>query len=97
MITHSISHRALIYEHVKEHFCDEEELMKKSGFRDHKGHIREHNAMLETLTDMDQKIANNDWKQSDIQVFMEKWGRHIINSDMVFNAYQREKEIDLIE
>ena len=87
----------LIYEHVNQHFCDEEDLMKTSGFRNYKGHIREHNAMLEKLADMNQKIANNDWKQSDIQEFMDKWGKHIVNSDMAFNAYQRKKETDLIE
>ena len=53
--------------------------------------------MLEKLADMNQKIANNDWKQSDIQEFMDKWGKHIVNSDMAFNAYQRKKETNLIE
>jgi len=30
--------------------------------------------MLEKLVEMDHKITNDDWKQSDIQEFMDKWG-----------------------
>jgi putative two-component system hydrogenase maturation factor HypX/HoxX len=84
----------LIYQHVKEHFCDEEELMKKSGFRNYKDHLREHNAMLEKLADMDHKITNDDWKQNDIQEFMDRWVKHIINSDMAFDAYHKEQKLD---
>jgi putative two-component system hydrogenase maturation factor HypX/HoxX len=84
----------LIYRHVKEHFNAEEELMDQSGFRHYKGHAREHNVMLEKLAEIDHKIMNDDWKQSDIQEFMDKWGKHIINSDMAFNVYQKEQELD---
>jgi putative two-component system hydrogenase maturation factor HypX/HoxX len=87
----------LIYQHVKEHFSDEEELMEKSGFRNYKGHVREHNAMLEKLAEIDQKIANDDWKQNDMQEFMDRWGKHIIHSDMAFDAYQKEQEFDQVE
>ncbi len=91
-----IKNSQLIYQHVKKHFKGEEKLMKKSGFRNYKGHVREHNAMLEKLTDMDQKIANDDWKQNDIQEFMDRWGKHIINSDMAFDAYHKEQELDTV-
>jgi len=89
-----IKNSQMIYEHVKEHFFAEEELMEKSGFRSFKGHVREHNAMLEKLAEMDNKIINDEWKQSDIQDFMDRWGKHIIHSDMAFNAYQRGQELD---
>jgi hemerythrin-like metal-binding protein len=84
----------LIYQHVKEHFNAEEELMKQLGFRNYKGHVKEHNVMLEKLAEIDHKIMNDDWKQSDIQEFMDKWGKHIIHSDMAFNTYQKEQELD---
>jgi putative two-component system hydrogenase maturation factor HypX/HoxX len=89
-----IKNAKLIYQHVKEHFSAEEDLMEKSGFRSYKGHVREHNVMLEKLIEMDQKIINADWRQSDIQEFMDRWGKHIIHSDMAFNAYQNEKKRD---
>ena len=92
-----IKNSQLIYEHVKEHFSNEEELMEKSGFRNYKNHVREHNAMLEKLAEMNQQITNDDWKQNDIQEFMDKWGKHIIHADMAFNAYQKEQEFDAVE
>ena len=89
-----VKNSRMIYQHVKEHFRGEEILLKKSGFRNYKGHVKEHTVMLEKLADMDQKIANDEWKQSDIQEFMERWGKHIINSDMAFNAYRKKQELD---
>ena len=83
----------MIYQHVQEHFSAEEELMENSGFRNHKGHAREHQLMLDKLSEMNQRIMNDDWTQSDIQKFMDRWGNHIINSDMAFNVYQQEQEL----
>jgi putative two-component system hydrogenase maturation factor HypX/HoxX len=84
----------LIYAHVKEHFNVEEELMEQSDFRNAKAHAREHKLMLEHLLELDQKIINDDWKQNDIQDFMDKWGKHIMHSDMTFNTYLKELEHD---
>lgn len=84
----------LIVHHAKEHFNAEEELMEQSAFKNYKGHAREHSVMLEKLAEIDQKITNNDWKQNDIQEFMDKWGNHIINSDMAFNVYQKTLELE---
>lgn len=89
-----IKNSQLIYEHVKEHFRVEEQLMIKSGFRNYKGHIREHSEMLEKLENMEKKIVNDEWKQSEIEEFMDKWGKHIIHSDMTFDAYQKEQELE---
>jgi len=83
-----------MYRHVKEHFDAEEELMEQLNFRQYKGHVREHNVMLEKLVEMDHKIMNDDWKQSDIQEFMDKWGKHIIHSDIAFNAYLKQQEFE---
>lgn len=84
----------LIYQHVKEHFDAEEDLMEQSDFRYYKGHVREHNAMLEKLAEIDNKIINDDWKQSDMREFMDKWGKHIINSDMAFNTHLKKQELE---
>ena len=89
-----IKNSQLIHEHVKEHFSAEEELMEKAEFRNYKAHVREHKAMLEQLADIDRRIANDDWRQNDIQEFMSKWGKHIIHSDMAFNTYQKDQELD---
>ncbi|MFI3137241.1 MAG: hemerythrin domain-containing protein [Methylococcaceae bacterium] len=82
----------LIYEHVKEHFSTEEEQMTQLEFQHTQGHVREHKAMLEKLLEIDQKILSDDWKQRDIQAFMDKWGKHILNSDMAFNTFLKQRE-----
>ena len=92
-----IKNSQMIYQHVKEHFLAEEDLMVESGFRNLKAHVREHNFMLEKLVEMDHRITHDDWKQTDIQEFMDKWRKHIINSDMAFNAFQKEQELDPVE
>ncbi len=92
-----IQNSRLIYQHVKEHFSAEEEHMEKLGFRSYKSHVREHTFMLEKLVEMDHRITHDDWKQTDIQEFMDKWGKHIIHADMAFNAFQKEQELDPVE
>lgn len=89
-----IKNSRLIYAHVKEHFNAEEELMEQSDFRNTKAHAREHKIMLEKLLEIDHKITNDDWAQNDIQDFMDKWGKHIMHSDMTFNTYLKELEHD---
>lgn len=50
--------------------------------------------MLEKLTEMEQKIRTNCWKQSDMQEFMDRWAKHIMYFDRVFNDFQKENPPD---
>jgi putative two-component system hydrogenase maturation factor HypX/HoxX len=84
----------LIYQHVKEHFNEEEQLMEQLDFDQYKGHVREHQVMLEKLEAMNHKISNDNWKQNDVQEFMDKWGKHIIHSDMQLNNFQKQQELE---
>ncbi len=84
----------LLYEHVKEHFDEEEELMEQAGFQSNKGHVAEHDAMLKKLHMIDLTITRDDWKKNDIQEFMDKWGKHIIHSDMALHAFLKKQEIE---
>jgi hypothetical protein len=43
--------------------------------------------MLEKLTAIDHKINDDDWQQADIEEFVDKWVKHIINADMKFDSY----------
>lgn len=83
----------LLYQHVKEHFADEEALMKKVGFHGYKGHEKEHQFMLEKLIAIHNKINNNDWKQADIEDFVDKWAKHILNADMKFDTYFKKETV----
>jgi putative two-component system protein, hydrogenase maturation factor HypX/HoxX len=81
----------LIYDHVKEHFSAEEALMDQLEYRNFKAHVREHEAMLEKLTEIQHKISNDNWRQSDMHEFLGKWEKHILHFDMAFNAFHKEK------
>ena len=79
-----------LYQHVKEHFNAEEALMKKINYPTYQEHEKEHNRMLKKLIEMDNKINDDNWNQSEVQGFVENWGKHIIHSDMFFNQYMKQ-------
>lgn len=39
------------------------------------------------LTQMNQKINGDEWEKTEVQDFIDKWGKHIIHSDMTFHQY----------
>ena len=51
--------------------------------------------MLENLTAMDHKINNNNWQQADVEEFVDKWAKHIVNSDMKLDAYVKKEAVRL--
>ena len=81
-----------IYLHVKEHFSEEEALMKKMNYRNYQAHEKEHRNMLKKLTQMDRKINDDTWEKHEIQDFVDKWGEHIIHSDMSVNHYIKQQQ-----
>jgi len=80
-----------LYQHVEEHFTAEEVLMKKLNYHAYAEHNKEHKMMLKQLTDMNHKINDDNWNQNEVQDFVAEWGRHIIHSDMSFNAYMQQQ------
>lgn len=85
----------LLYQHVKAHFAAEEALMKDIAFHGYKGHEKEHQLMLEKLTAINHKINNNNWQQTDVEDFVDKWAKHIVNSDMKLDAYVKKESVRL--
>lgn len=82
-----------LYQHVKEHFVEEETLMQKIGFHHYPAHANEHNLMLDKLLEMDKNIQADCWKPEDIEHFLDKWTKHIVNSDMAFNQHWKEMNV----
>jgi len=81
----------LIYLHVKEHFSEEEALMKKTGYSDYKAHEKEHSNILNKLAQMDHKINDNHWVKNEVRDFVDEWGQHIIHSDMPVKHYIKQQ------
>jgi len=88
-------HMQLFYQHVKSHFDAEEEPIKKLNVPIFDDHINEHRLMLKSLADIDLKINREEWKPQDIETFMDKWGKHIIHSDMAMNAHVKKYQLQL--
>ena len=79
-----------LHQHVKAHFGEEESLMRQMGFHNYKSHAKEHNLMLEQLISMTNKVEQDQWHTKDTQKFIDKWTKHILNSDMAFNQHWKE-------
>ena len=81
-----------LYQHVKEHFIEEEALMQALNFRGYNAHAREHGRMLKQLSNIEHAIQNNVWQKTDIEHFVEQWAEHILNFDMGFETYSRREK-----
>ncbi len=79
-----------LYQHVKIHFGEEEAFMQQVGFHHYKSHVKEHNLMLEKLLEMDKKVQQDNWNAEDVANFIDKWTKHILNSDLAFNQHWKE-------
>ena len=87
-----LKNNKLLYRHVKDHFSEEEALMKKLSYRDYQAHEKEHTKMLKKLSKMNRKINDDNWEENAVQDFVDKWGEHIMHSDMSVNHYIKQQQ-----
>jgi len=84
-------------DYLKSHFKHEEELLKKSGYKDLENHIKQHKFFIEKVDSLKQELDyNNTLISEKITSFMKKWFlSHIIQSDKEFQEtvtnYLRDK------
>lgn len=81
-----------LYQLVEEHFSEEKAQMKKFNYHGFKGHNKEHKVMLKALSHMEHKINDTHWNQNEVKDFVEEWGKHIIDADMIFNTYMKQQQ-----
>lgn len=78
----------LFYQHVREHFQAEEQLMKQANYPDYQKHLEQHNQMLDRLIGISQSVQKKDWDPADIKTFVNRWvSVHIAHEDMQFSAF----------
>ena len=81
------NHLTLVIEkltdYLKSHFKHEEELLKKSGYKDLENHIKQHKFFIQKVDSLKQELDyNNPVLNEKITSFMKKWFlNHIIQSD----------------
>lgn len=78
------------------HFDYEEALLKKHGFQELQGHLKEHNSFIDKIVDLENEDI--DEKQSkitmDIIIFISNWiEQHILKSDMQYKTFLNNKGI----
>ncbi|MDO9103779.1 MAG: hemerythrin domain-containing protein [Methylovulum sp.] len=82
-----IKHIMQLYKHVREHFHNEEEILKEQAYPDYKRHCEEHNEMLDSLVAKSDAIREGDWGKTQAIGFMTLWVNHITTSDRQVRDY----------
>lgn len=78
----------LFYQHVREHFYAEEQLMKQTSYPGYQKHVEQHNQMLDRLVEISETVQKKQWHPSDIKEFVNGWVLvHILQEDMLLGAY----------
>jgi hemerythrin len=77
-----------LFKHVREHFADEEALMKRVGFPGYQGHVESHNRILKNLGDVSHSIGKNAVDTALVTGFLTDWGlNHIPKDDAQVTAF----------
>lgn len=76
-----------LYRHIREHFNDEEKLMRKQAYPDYELHLDAHNQMLDSLIVKSDVIREGNWNKTQVIEFMAQWISHITSSDRQFKDY----------
>lgn len=76
-----------LYKHVREHFQQEELVMKAHHYSDYQDHVNDHNLMLDKLVEASDKVNKSEWQQQEVVKFMHEWISHILEKDMAISEY----------
>ena len=77
-----------LFKHMREHFRDEEALMKKKAYPGLMEQVDAHNRLLSRLVEISQKVPADDFEPNDLQVFMnDEFLTHTLELDMLFGKF----------
>ncbi len=77
-----IKYFMMLYQHIGEHFKEEETLLAEHNHPSYQHHVNCHNMMLDNLVEISEKINNDTWNKTDIERFMYSWAtEHILIED----------------
>ena len=99
-ITHHLTHDELVnrimllYRHTREHFSDEEKLMKQQGYPDYDRHVADHDEMLAKLVAKSDDFRTGNISETQVAAFMEQWIAHITSGDRLFREFLIQKRKD---
>jgi len=71
-----------LFKHVREHFADEEALMKMVGYPGYQGHVESHNRILKNLGEVSETVGKDAMCPKVVNEFLTDWGlKHIPKDD----------------
>jgi hemerythrin len=77
-----------LYEYVREHFTDEEALMRNSGYARLKVHVLQHEALISRLNAISSSVGKGKVDLPEIEAFMNQWMlNHIAQEDTQLAAH----------
>ncbi len=77
-----------LYKAVRQHFNEEESIMKQTGFPGLQIHMHAHNVILEKLVNLSADVGNNNVSIALVEDFLNEWGlRHIPREDAALTKF----------
>jgi len=77
-----------LYKYTREHFEDEEALMRRVGFPNVEEHTEHHNQLLSRLSLLSMDVGKGHMSRSAIQAVMSNWATlHVLNDDAQLAGY----------
>lgn len=77
-----------LFKHMREHFRDEEALMKKYAYPGLKQQVEAHDRLLSQLVEISQKVPAADFDPNTLQTFMnDEFLAHTLELDMLFGKF----------
>ncbi len=81
-----------LYKHTREHFEQEEALMRKIGFPELELHLEHHNQLLRRLSELSMDVGKGYMNKPAINALMSEWAnKHILVDDMKITEFMATK------
>ena len=77
-----------LFRYVREHFSDEEAVMRKAGYPAYAEHVAMHEALITQLSVISSEICKDQWSMEALKEFMNQWLLgHIVEEDAKLGRY----------
>lgn len=81
-----------LFQYIRQHFKDEESVMKQSGYPDYEKHIQAHDQILVRLEAISIDLKENQFRTDELNRLMVDWLlTHILKEDMLIGEFLRKK------
>jgi len=82
-----------LYHYFREHFKDEESLMKQYNYPDYEEHVKKHENLTKKLREINDGIVTGEISLQDVTEFMQNWVHgHILGEDLILGQFLRQQK-----